>query len=201
MNNSLGLNISQINKSKDFTQLEIIKTDHDFKVKNKQILEKQQLFEIENKSKNNDNLEKIQIQAPRAPIIEENDKNLSNRPDDLELHENIDELICEPSFDNENPNDSKSKNKPILDNNNILKQMGFFFNKILFNYILKLILDEENFNDYSFEMQIHKKNPGKIPDNLLEKMVLISDKTKTISNDTTKANTLTSTCATKLGKL
>lgn len=121
LNNTVGLNVSAINKSKDSTNLEILRTDIESK---DVILQKHQQSKstppksdckiIENNDISFAGLEKIQTFKINEQQNNENESN--NLPNQAAINpENIDELVCEPSFcENDHNSSVEKEGQPVL---------------------------------------------------------------------------------------
>lgn len=121
LNNTVGLNISAINKSKDSTHLEILRTDNESKdiilqrhQQSKSTPPKSDCKIIENNDISFAGLEKIQIfKNNEQPNNENESNNLPNQP--AINAENIDELVCEPSFcENDHNGSVEKEGHPVL---------------------------------------------------------------------------------------
>lgn len=161
LNNTVGLNISTINKSKDSTNLEILRTDlesRDIMLKRKNLNENQKETPEKNVNKNNEthDVSFAVFEKSHSPKNEEAKSQENQMPISMEHVpqpiENIDELVCEPSFCEENISDKPNSLKAKEDIENDVFNNGIFLIFLKTSEFKKKILSKkrmkENFKTY-----------------------------------------------------
>ena len=142
---NLSVNASQINKSKDSTHLELLKTDSESKdsILQKSLKNSEKISPSKSAPKSNDNndisfcdMNKNGEIKLDSPIPEEPEKEKETSPQKKRNSINNDDLVCEPSFCENCENDSMEKHPSLKQKNSaelveldpyFLKQLGFFF--------------------------------------------------------------------------
>ena len=212
---NLSVNASQINKSKDSTHLELLKTDVESKdsILQKSLKSSEKVSPSKSGPKSNDNndisfcdMNKNGEIKMDSPIPEEPEKEKETSPQKKRNSINNDDLVCEPSFCE---NDSMEKHPSLKQKNSndleldpyFLKQLGFFFKKNGFFEVFLFFLEENNMKESAIMQPIIKEFPKEEnKEKAKEKEGLLPGKMRSNDYETTKDNTMASTtCATKIG--